>query len=92
VAVGPVELMMVAIREGDSLKLRRKRSAAWLQRADSWVVDYGPARAQAIRWLGERYLLAKPIYGSHHTRRTMPERMTSLPADDGNVLFTASDQ
>jgi hypothetical protein len=24
-------------------------------------VDYSAARAQAIRWLGDRYLLAKPI-------------------------------
>jgi hypothetical protein len=26
-----------------------------------WVVDYDVARAQAIRWLGDRYLLAHPI-------------------------------
>jgi hypothetical protein len=26
-----------------------------------WVVNYDVARAQAIRWLGDRYLLAKPI-------------------------------
>jgi len=25
------------------------------------VVDYSAARAKAIRWLGDRYLLAKPI-------------------------------
>lgn len=25
------------------------------------VVDYSAARAEAIRWLGDRYLLAKPI-------------------------------
>jgi hypothetical protein len=30
-------------------------------KADAWVVDYDAARAQAIRWLGDRYLLAKPI-------------------------------
>ena len=31
------------------------------KKAQSWVVDYDAARAQAIRWLGDRYLLAKPI-------------------------------
>jgi hypothetical protein len=35
--------------------------AVGIQRADAWVVDYGAARAQAIKWLGDRYLLAKPI-------------------------------
>ena len=29
--------------------------------AASRVVDYSAARARAIRWLGDRYLLAKPI-------------------------------
>ena len=27
----------------------------------TWVVDYSAARARAIKWLGDRYLLAKPI-------------------------------
>jgi hypothetical protein len=31
------------------------------ERAQSWVVDYSAARAKAIEWLGDRYLLAKPI-------------------------------
>ena len=31
--------------------------------APAWVVDYGAARAHALKWLGDRYLLAKPIYG-----------------------------
>ncbi len=31
------------------------------ERAQSWVVDYGAARARAIEWLGDRYLLAKPV-------------------------------
>jgi hypothetical protein len=29
--------------------------------ARSWIVDYSAARARAIQWLGDRYLLAKPI-------------------------------
>lgn len=31
------------------------------ERARSWVVDYGAARARAIEWLGDRYLLARPV-------------------------------
>lgn len=31
------------------------------ERARSWLVDYSAARARAIEWLGDRYLLAKPI-------------------------------
>jgi hypothetical protein len=27
----------------------------------AWIVDYSVARAHAIRWLGDRYLLARPI-------------------------------
>jgi hypothetical protein len=27
----------------------------------AWVVDYSEARARAIAWLGDRYLLAKPV-------------------------------
>lgn len=37
------------------------KSATVTERAQAWVVDYSAARTQAIRWLGERYLLAKPI-------------------------------
>lgn len=31
------------------------------------VVDYSAARARAIRWLGDRYLLAKPINASRNS-------------------------
>jgi hypothetical protein len=27
----------------------------------AWLVDYSASRARAIEWLGDRYLLAKPI-------------------------------
>lgn len=27
----------------------------------AWLVDYSAARARAIEWLGDRYLLARPI-------------------------------
>lgn len=38
--------------------MRRTASA---ERARIRVVDYSAARAKAIEWLGDRYLLAKPI-------------------------------
>jgi hypothetical protein len=31
------------------------------ERVRGWVVDYSAARARAIEWLGDRYLLAKPV-------------------------------
>jgi len=31
------------------------------------VIDYSAARAQAIRWLGDRYLLAKPINATRYS-------------------------
>lgn len=45
------------------------RQAASLERMRNWIVDYSAARARAIEWLGDRYLLAKPINRSspaHH--------------------------
>jgi hypothetical protein len=33
------------------------------ERARAWAVDYSAARARAISWLGDRYLLARPING-----------------------------
>jgi hypothetical protein len=46
--------------------MKRKTVA---ERAQAWVVDYGAARRQAIRWLGDRYLLAKPINARETSRR-----------------------
>lgn len=31
------------------------------EKAREWVIDYSAARAKAIEWLGDRYLLAKPV-------------------------------
>jgi hypothetical protein len=31
------------------------------ENAPTWLVDYSAARARAIKWLGDRYLLARPI-------------------------------
>jgi hypothetical protein len=57
------------------------------ERAQSWVVDYGAARARAIKWLGDRYLLAKPINASdsgwRKTARTLfhPAPIAAGPAE-----------
>jgi hypothetical protein len=47
-----------------------------VERRSEWPrvleVDYSAARAQAIKWLGDRYLLAKPINGNHCAVFTVP--------------------
>jgi hypothetical protein len=43
------------------------------ERIRSWIVDYSGARAKAIEWLGDRYLLAKPI-----NRNTAPVRSSAV--------------
>jgi hypothetical protein len=45
------------------------------ERAQSWVVDYSAARARAIEWLGDRYLLAKPVNAPESGWRTPPRRL-----------------
>jgi hypothetical protein len=37
--------------------------------APAWIVDYSVARERAIKWLGDRYLLAKPINATDNARR-----------------------
>ena len=37
------------------------KSTTVTERAQAWVVDYSAARSKAIAWLGDRYLLARPI-------------------------------
>jgi len=37
------------------------RGLSHAERAREWVVDYSAARAKAIEWLGDRYLLARPV-------------------------------
>ena len=38
----------------------------------SWIVDYSAARARAIEWLGDRYLLARPINAKQRAVRKAP--------------------
>jgi hypothetical protein len=48
----------------------------------AWIVDYSVARAHAIRWLGDRYLLARPINGKQDTWRKVPAAFDSpMPTD-----------
>lgn len=50
--------------------------------APTWVVDYSAARAHAIRWLGDRYLLARPINASHYgSHEPAPGILLAAPAD-----------
>jgi hypothetical protein len=50
------------------------RQTANADRAGGWVVDYSAARAKAIEWLGDRYLLAKPINRSARAPQRQPGR------------------
>ncbi len=50
------------------MKRTSVQTREWPEQARAWVVDYSAARAQAIRWLGDRYLLAKPLNGRQHPR------------------------
>jgi hypothetical protein len=56
------------------------------ERARAWVVDYSAARAQAISWLGDRYLLAKPINSGAAARR----RASSLGSAPASIARTAA--
>jgi hypothetical protein len=44
-----------------------------LELPPAWLVDYGPARDRALRWLGDKYLLAFPI-----NRPRAPQHIGSL--------------
>jgi len=51
-------------RKGNVMKPRSHR-----EQVETWVVDYSAARARAIKWLGDRYLLARPINVSENALR-----------------------
>jgi len=48
------------------------------ERVRSWIVDYSVARAKAIEWLGDRYLLAKPINRRLHAHQPLVHRSDTL--------------
>lgn len=50
------------------------------ERAQGWVVDYSAARMRAISWLGDRYLLAKPINARAGSgRKPVPAYLRAAP-------------
>jgi hypothetical protein len=52
------------------------------EQARTWVVDYSAAREEAIRWLGDRYLLARPINPKKDKWRPVPPViLQSMPAE-----------
>lgn len=53
-----------------------------VQLPPTWVVDYSAARAQAIKWLGDRYLLARPINASYEARGGAAAPLGSRPERD----------
>ncbi|HEX4266628.1 MAG TPA: hypothetical protein VHY36_01995 [Steroidobacteraceae bacterium] len=48
------------------------------EKARGWVVDYSAARAKAIAWLGDRYLLATPVNRIAAASRARSERRPTL--------------
>lgn len=60
------------------------------ERAQTWVVDYSAARARAIKWLGDRYLLAKPVNASESGWRKAPRTLFhSAPVAAGSAKRTS---
>jgi len=57
--------------------------------AATWVVDYSEARAHAIRWLGDRYLLARPINGRSWARPVTPGISSPLNLKPEDVVPAA---
>lgn len=55
------------------------RRIAGLERQRTWIVDYSAARARALGWLGERYLLARPI-NAHAAQRSSPLHPAPQPS------------
>jgi hypothetical protein len=58
--------------------MRRPESAP---RAQIRVVDYSATRAKAIAWLGDRYLLARPINRRFDNGRREPGHLCGPLAD-----------
>jgi hypothetical protein len=48
------------------------------EKTRSWVVDYSAARAKAIEWLGDRYLLARPVNRIPAASRARAEHRPAL--------------
>jgi len=66
-----------------------------MKRSNEWPrvleVDSSAARAQAIKWLGDRYLLAKPINGNDRAAREVrPLPLQSRPIDARRSVLALS--
>jgi len=61
------------------------KQIAGLERQRSWTVDYSAARARAIDWLGDRYLLARPI-NVHVGQRSAPRHAAAQPSPGSDAL------
>ena len=48
------------------------------EKTRSWIVDYSAARAKAIEWLGDRYLLAVPVNRIPGANRARSEHRPAL--------------
>lgn len=48
------------------------------EKTRGWVVDYSAARARAIEWLGDRYLLAIPVNRIRTVSRARGEHRPAL--------------
>jgi hypothetical protein len=59
-----------------------KRSTGGV-RERTWVVDYSAARTRAIKWLGDRYLLARPINVSESAWRRAPQSAPGTVSSTG---------
>lgn len=53
------------------------------ERRRAWLVDYSAARARAIEWLGDRYLLARPINVSESAWRGTTRAHLLMPGAAG---------
>jgi len=53
------------------------------ERERAWVVDYSAARERAIKWLGDRYLLARPINLSESAWRKLPQSASRTGGSTG---------
>jgi hypothetical protein len=71
------------------MKPPNMRESASREATHPWVVDYDAARAEAIRWLGDRYLLAHPInrpyQGVRHAADTASSHLPHVPVAPASV-------
>jgi hypothetical protein len=69
-AIEFVDKMLPTVANLEVVKVLKRISSS--ERAQSWVVDYSAARARALEWLGDRYLLAKPVNAGENGWRKWP--------------------